>query len=155
MEVSPQATSPAPFQDYRAPKWLPGGHAQTIYPLLIKPELPAYRRERRTTPDGDFIDMDWIDGDAAQPLVILFHGLEGSSGSHYAISLMNALRARGWSGIVSHFRGCSGELNHRPRAYHSGDSDEIDWVLRCLRQEHPKRTLYVAGVSLGGNALLK
>jgi len=155
MEVSLQATSPAPFQDYRAPKWLPGGHAQTIYPLLIKPDLPAYRRERRTTPDGDFIDMDWIDGDAAQPLVILFHGLEGSSGSHYAISLMNAVRARGWSGIVSHFRGCSGELNHRPRAYHSGDSDEIDWVLRCLRQEHPKRTIYVAGVSLGGNALLK
>ncbi len=143
------------FPDYRAPKWLPGGHAQTIYPLLIKPDLPAYRRERRTTPDGDFIDMDWIDGDAVQPLVILFHGLEGSSGSHYAVSLMLALRQRGWAGVVSHFRGCSGEINHQPRAYHSGDSDEIDWVLRCLRQEHPKRTLYVAGVSLGGNALLK
>lgn len=143
------------FPPYHAPKWLPGGHAQTIYPLLIKPDLPAYRRERRETPDGDFIDLDWVDGDAEQPLVVLFHGLEGSSASHYAISLMQALRSRRWTGVVSHFRGCSGEANRKPRAYHSGDSDEIDWVLRCLRQQHPKRTLYVAGVSLGGNALLK
>jgi predicted alpha/beta-fold hydrolase len=155
-----------PFTPYRAPKWLPGGHVQTIYPLLIKASPPPYRRERWETPDGDFIDLDWIDApdsafDSAPsppntpPLIVLFHGLEGSSASHYATALMAAVKARGWSGVVSHFRGCSGETNRLPRAYHSGDSDEVDWVLRRLRQQHPKRAIHVVGVSLGGNALLK
>jgi predicted alpha/beta-fold hydrolase len=140
---------------YRAPAWLPGGHAQTIWPLLIKPALPPYRRQRWDTPDGDFIDLDRVDGAPAAPLLVLFHGLEGSSRSHYAIALMDAARRRGWHGVVPHFRGCSGELNRRPRAYHSGDSAEIDWILRRLRAEAPQRPLFAAGVSLGGNALLK
>jgi hypothetical protein len=140
---------------YAAPPWLPGGHAQTIWPLLRKDPLPAYRRERWDTPDGDFIDIDWIAGAAGMPLVVLFHGLEGSSRSHYARSLMHAAQARGWRGAVVHFRGCSGEPNRLPRAYHSGDSAEIDWVLRRLRAAQPASHLFVAGVSLGGNALLK
>ncbi|MBU1237730.1 MAG: hydrolase [Gammaproteobacteria bacterium] len=143
------------FPTYRAPKWLPGGHAQTIYPLLIKPAPPGYRRERCDTPDGDFIDLDWIDASADSPLVVLFHGLEGGSASHYAVSLMAALRQRGWGGVVSHFRGCSGEPNRLPRAYHSGDSAEIDWVLRRLRNRFSDRAIFAAGVSLGGNALAK
>ncbi|HTY98524.1 MAG TPA: hydrolase [Rhodocyclaceae bacterium] len=143
------------FPVYRAPTWLPGGHAQTVYPLLIKALPPAYRRERWDTPDGDFIDLDWLDGDDASPLVLLFHGLEGSSASHYATALMAALGTRGWTGVVAHFRGCSGEPNRLPRAYHSGDSDEIDWVLHRLRRRFPDRRIWSAGVSLGGNALLK
>ena len=75
--------------------------------------------------------------------------------SHYARALMNGVRSNGWTGVVVHFRGCSGELNRLPRAYHSGDSDEVDWVLRRLRANHPARPLFVAGFSLGGNALLK
>ena len=139
---------------YRSPGWLPGGHAQTIWPLLIKGPLPPYRRERWTTPDDDFIDLDWIAGNGATPCVVLFHGLEGSSRSHYARRLMQAVRQRGWHGVVVHFRGCSGEPNRLPRAYHSGDSQEIDWILRRLQaQGFP--ALFVAGVSLGGNALLK
>jgi hypothetical protein len=149
--------------DYRAPSWLPGGHAQTIYPLLIKPPRYPYRRQRWETPDGDFIDLDWNEAQAADgrstppavPLVALFHGLEGSSNSHYALSLIHALREIGWGGVVVHFRGCSGEPNRRPRAYHSGDSEEIDWIARRLRQENPARPLFAAGVSLGGNVLLK
>ncbi len=141
---------------YHPPKWLPGGHAQTLYPLLIKPEPLPYRRQRCDTPDGDFIDLDWIDtADQSTPLVVLFHGLEGSSNSHYAIALMRALSAIGWGGVVVHFRGCSGEINRLPRAYHSGDSDEIDWVLRQIQQRFPDRPRYAVGVSLGGNALLK
>lgn len=141
---------------YRPPKWLPGGHAQTLYPLLIKPEPLPYRRQRCDTPDGDFIDLDWIDtADQSTPLVVLFHGLEGSSNSHYAIALMRALSAIGWGGVVVHFRGCSGEINRLPRAYHSGDSDEIDWVQRQIQQRFPDRPRYAVGVSLGGNALLK
>ena len=139
---------------YLAPEWLPGGHAQTIWPLLIKGPLPRYRRERWDTPDDDFIDLDWIDGKPGTPCVALFHGLEGSSRSHYARRLMHAVERRGWHGVVVHLRGCSGEPNRLPRAYHSGDSQEIDWVLRRLHARgYP--ALFAAGVSLGGNALLK
>jgi predicted alpha/beta-fold hydrolase len=87
--------------------------------------------------------------------VVLFHGLEGSSGSHYAATLMAAVREERWRGVVVHFRGCSGETNRLPRAYHSGDSDEIDWILRRLKAQYPAANLYAVGVSLGGNALLK
>ena len=140
---------------YRAPAWLPGGHLQTIYPAtcIAKPPV-AYRRERWTSSDGDFIDVDFVDGQPGKPLVVLFHGLEGSSNSHYARSLMAALRERGWSGAVPHFRGCSGEANLMPRFYHSGDAAEIGWIMARLRQRAPG-PLYAAGVSLGGNALLR
>lgn len=140
---------------YRAPAWLRGSHAQTIYPLLLKGPPPRYRRERWDTPDGDFIDLDWLDGPPDAPLVILFHGLEGSSRSHYAQSLMHAIRKRGWCGVVPHFRGCSGEPNRTARAYHSGDYLEIDWILRRLQTRFPDKRRFAAGVSLGGNALLK
>ena len=149
---------------YRAPRWLPGGHLQTIYPPFFarRPRV-GYRRERWDTPDGDFIDLDWLDQDRRStpeesgpvPLVALFHGLEGSSNSHYAAALMGELRDAGWEGVVVHFRGCSGEPNRLRRAYHSGDSAEIDWVLRRLRRTRGKDGLYAVGVSLGGNALLK
>jgi len=139
---------------YQAPAWLPGGHAQTIWPLLIKGPLPDYRRERWDTPDGDFIDLDRVSGTPGAPCVVLFHGLEGSSRSHYARRLMHAVARLGWHGVVVHFRGCSGEPNRLPRAYHSGDSAEIDWILRRLHAAAPA-ALFAVGVSLGGNALLK
>jgi predicted alpha/beta-fold hydrolase len=141
--------------EYRAPLWLPGGHLQTIYPALAIARPPvAYRRERWDTHDGDFIDVDFVDGEPGQPMVVLFHGLEGSSDSHYARALMAALAARGWSGAVPHFRGCSGEANRAPRFYHSGDAGEIDWIVRRLRPRASGK-LFAAGVSLGGNALLR
>ena len=133
---------------YRAPWWLPGSHLQTIVPVFAPAPRIAWRRERWETPDGDFVDVDSA-GDGAGPLVALFHGLEGSSSSHYARRLGAQALARGWRIAVPHFRGCSGTLNRLPRAYHSGDSEEIDWMLRRLRPA------YAAGVSLGGNALLK
>lgn len=141
---------------YRAPRWLPGGHAQTLYAALALrlPHIP-YRRERWVLPDGDFLDLDWVDGPPEAPLVVLFHGLEGSSRGHYARALMQAVRRRGWRGVVPHFRGCSGEPNRLPRAYHSGDAAEIDLILRRFRSEFPGRALFAVGVSLGGNALLK
>jgi hypothetical protein len=140
---------------FAAPLWLRGAHAQTIWPLLRKGAMPDYRRERWATPDGDFIDLDWIAGPPQAPLVVLFHGLEGSSRSHYARRLMHAVSHRQWRGVVVHFRGCSGEANRLPRAYHSGDSTEIDWVLRRLKQQNPQTPLFATGFSLGGNALLK
>ena len=143
------------MKPYHAPAWLPGGHAQTLWPLLIKPRPPKLRRERWTTPDGDFIDVDHLDAAADAPLLVLFHGLEGSARSHYAISTALACKKAGWRLALPHFRGCSGELNRRPRAYHSGDSAEIDWILRRLHATNHGGKLHAAGVSLGGNALLK
>ena len=121
---------------YSAPPWLPGGHLQTIYPAIgmAKPAV-TYRRERWDAPDGDFVDVDFVDGQPGKPFVVLFHGLEGSSNSHYARALMAHIAALGWSGAVPHFRGCSGEANHGPRFYHSGDAQEIDWVVRRLHAQ--------------------
>jgi predicted alpha/beta-fold hydrolase len=143
---------------YPAPAWLPGGHLQTIYPALaVRAPSVAYRRERWDTPDGDFVDVDFVDGppgNLGKPLVVLFHGLEGSSQSHYAKAMMAEVAARGWSGAVPHFRGCSGEANRAPRFYHSGDAAEVDWILRRLRPRASGK-LYATAVSLGGNALLR
>ena len=143
------------MRPYSAPGWLPGGQAQTLWPLLIKPRPVPLRRERWTTPDGDFIDVDHLDGPPDAPLLVLFHGLEGSARSHYALSTAHACRKIGWRLALPHFRGCSGELNYRPRAYHSGDTAEIDWILRRLHLGNGGRPLHAAGISLGGNALLK
>jgi uncharacterized protein len=158
---------------FEAPAWLRNAHAQTLYAACVArcPRI-EWRRTRWPCPDGDFVDLDWLDCARGTlraalprnssssptlhpaPLIVLFHGLEGSSSSHYARTLMHAVDARGWRGVVVHFRGCSGEPNRLPRAYHSGDSAEIDWILRRLRSENAGPIAAVA-VSLGGNALLK
>jgi uncharacterized protein len=150
---SPAAHAPL----FRPARWLPGGHAQTIWPRFILPPAPAYARERIDTPDGDFIDLDWLASptDAPAPLVMLFHGLEGSSHSHYARALMHAVAARGWNGLVVHARGCSGEPNRLLRAYHSGDSAELDWLLPLIVPRMQGQPVYAVGVSLGGNVLCK
>ncbi|MDA8127495.1 MAG: hydrolase [Betaproteobacteria bacterium] len=141
---------------YRAPAWLPGGHLQTLYAsLFIRVAPVACRRERLELPDGDFLDFDWVDGRAGAPVVVLFHGLEGGAGSPYARRLMAQVRACGWHGTVAHFRGCSGEDNRLPRAYFAGDSEDVERILRHVKSQHPAAPLYAAGVSLGGNALLK
>jgi predicted alpha/beta-fold hydrolase len=152
-----------------SPLWLPGGHAQTIWAAtLSRSHLgapPRYRRERWGTPDGDFVDADWLvdpvgpaaaasAGPGERPLLVLFHGLEGSSHSHYALAFADWARRHGWAYAVPHFRGCSGELNHAPRAYHSGDHEEIGWMLAQLRARH-RGPIAAVGVSLGGNALLR
>ncbi len=218
--------------NYGAPWWLPDGNMQTIWAALRARRFaglaPVFQRERWTTPDGDFVDVDWLDvapprsltscsflppegalrlwpGEAgstapaggwmaptlptacgslppegaappavwqsqsrgrnladagagplasAPPLLVLFHGLEGSSASHYAQAFADVARSRGWSFAVPHFRGCSGEMNLAPRAYHSGDVAEIDWMLRRFASRHHGPVLAV-GVSLGGNALMR
>src|SRR5258708_9503782 len=136
--------------------WLPGAHLQTIYSArFARAPRIAMRRERWDTPDGDFVDIDFVDGPDGAPWVHLFHGLEGSSDSPYARLLMHHVRRRGWRGSILNFRGRSCDSNRLPRAYHSGDSDEIDWVLRRFRQRLPQAPVFVVGVSLGGNALAK
>ena len=146
---------------YQAPCWLPGGQMQTIWPALFAKThfgcRPQYRRERWDTPDADFIDVDFSVNEVSEqaPLLVLFHGLEGSSRSHYAEAFADWAGEHGLGFTVPHFRGCSGEINRAPRAYHSGDFEEIDWILRRLKTQNPQRKVIAVGVSLGGNALLR
>jgi len=150
---------------YTAPRWLPGGNLQTIWAALYARRFdgpaPVYRRERWTAPDGDFVDVDFVDAPrpGPRPLLVLFHGLEGSSRSHYAEAFAAFAASRVMAFAVPHFRGCSGELNLAPRAYHSGDYEEIDWILRRMHAQHVVQggggPVLAAGVSLGGNALLR
>ena len=177
------------IEPYAAPWWLPGGNLQTIWPALYARRVlgahPQYRRERWTTPDADFIDVDFLMGGAdldgaeqffdgpplkklalsggsavreatnvGATLVVLFHGLEGSSRSHYSEAFADFSQERGLAFAVPHFRGCSGELNLGPRAYHSGDFEEIGWILQRFRTQHAGPIVAV-GVSLGGNALMR
>lgn len=148
---------------YQPPLWLPEGHSQTIWSALCARrrqwQVRALARERWTTPDGDFVDIDrQTASSAARPLVVLFHGLEGSSQSHYAQAFADWAHEQDLNFALPHFRGCSGELNRAPRAYHSGDHEEIQWLLQRFRTEHRGaggRLLVAAGVSLGGNALMR
>lgn len=159
---APESNTPL---TYHAPWWLGrgafGAHWQTVYASKLgRPPVIAYQRERWDTtphgkPDGDFIDIDRVAGPADKPMLVVFHGLEGDSQSQYARNLMQEVVRRGWRGMVAHFRSCSGEINRLPRAYHSGDAAEIDWILRRARAESPEQPLYVAAISLGGNATLK
>jgi hypothetical protein len=144
---------------YHAPWWLPGGHPQTIWPAVVSARLAVpplgFVRERWTAPDGDFVDVDLRrSADPGARWLVLFHGLEGSSASHYAQAFAREAAAAGLHFALPHFRGCSGELNLAPRAYHSGDFEEIGWILERVRSMGPA-PLLAAGVSLGGNALLR
>ncbi|HYD75140.1 YheT family hydrolase [Ramlibacter sp.] len=164
MQAAAQASPAQPEAfPYAAPAWLPGGNLQTIWAALCADRAagapPQYRRVRWDTPDGDFVDLDWLEAPdrpstAGGPLLVLFHGLEGSSRSHYAEAFAGFAREQGLAFVVPHFRGCSGELNLGPRAYHSGDFEEVHWMLQRLRERHAG-PLLAAGVSLGGNALLR
>lgn len=151
--------------DEQTPWWLPGGHAQTIWSALYarrRQHALAARpllRERWSTPDGDFIDVDRQAASTPQrPMLVMFHGLEGSSASHYAQAFADWAAQHDVQWLMPHFRGCSGEINRAPRAYHSGDHEEIDWILRRLRTSHRVaggQSLLALGVSLGGNALMR
>ena len=114
-----QENSSDPFL---SPWWLPGGHLQTIMASLLPPPRVPLRRERWGTPDGDFIDVDFCGDPGAAKKLVLFHGLEGGSDSHYARAMAAHVIERGWRLAIPHFRGCSGEKNRTRRAYHSGDS---------------------------------
>lgn len=140
---------------YRPPFWLHGGHLQSIWPKLVRIGSPAYRRE--LLPDSlgaTEVAYDFVDGKRPDaPLLMLFHGLEGSSASHYARALMFAAQRHGWHGVVAHFRSCGEVENRAPVFYHSGDSAEVAHMLQLMHARYPR--ICAVGISLGGNALAK
>jgi predicted alpha/beta-fold hydrolase len=143
------------MSDFRPAWWCRNGHVQTVWGTLFRHRRLALRRERLATDDGDFVDLDWLDGPAAAPLLLVLHGLEGSARSHYVTGLLGEARARGWRGVALNFRSCSGEPNRLPRFYHSGDTADLDAVVRQLVEREPAASLGAVGVSLGGNVLVK
>jgi len=136
--------------------WLPGAHAQTLWGKFFRrPEIHDTRIERLETPDGDFLNLHHLDAPPGSPILLMLHGLEGSVRSHYIQGLLTEARQRGWRAAVLVFRSCGGELNRLERSYHSGETGDLAFVLNHLHSAFPGAPLVLAGVSLGGNVLLK
>lgn len=142
---------------FRPPVWLRNAHMQTVAARygrkVARPE--GLRAERWDTPDGDFLDIYRLDGDPAMPTALLLHGLEGSVDSTYFLALIQELHRHRWNVAAMEFRSCSGEMNHAPRMYHSGETEDIAFVASRLIEQNPNIALYVAGYSLGGNVTNK
>ena len=135
--------------------WLPGAHAQTLWPSLIRrPVEIELSLERLNLPDDDFIDLAWTKRNSGK-IVIVLHGLEGSIDSSYARGILAAIGKHGWHGVLMQFRGCSGEHNLKDRSYHSGETGDLRYLIETLRKRYPHSILCAVGFSLGGNALLK
>jgi uncharacterized protein len=115
----------------------------------------ATRMERWSTPDDDFLDLRRIDAPAGSPRLLILHGLEGTVRSHYAGGLLHEAQQRGWAADLLIFRSCGDEPNRALRLYHSGETSDLDFVVHRLLADDPARPLFIAGVSLGGNVLLK
>ena len=144
------------MRPFTAPLWARNPHCQTLLGALIhRGRRHLLRRERVLLADGDFIDLDWLlASSGAGPTVLILHGLEGSSRSPYIHRLLAACQARQWSAVVMHFRGCSGEPNRLARSYHGGETQDLDTIIRHLKDRSPEG-LCVVGYSLGGGVLLK
>lgn len=141
---------------YRAAWWVPGRHLRTLWSTLMRSrEHVPTRRERWDTPDGDFLDLDRLESREGQPRLLILHGLEGSAHSHYARGLLAAAKRRRWAADFLIFRSCGDEPNRLLRSYHSGETGDLDFVVRTLVEANPAQPLLLTGVSLGGNVLLK
>ncbi|MBB3140936.1 hydrolase [Halomonas organivorans] len=142
---------------FRPPPGLANRHVQTLLPRLLPCREPTLAWEELPLPDGDVVELAWVTPspeDATAPLLVLFHGLEGSVDSPYARQLLTAA-GNGHRALLMHFRGCGRRPNRRPRAYHSGDTADAHWLLTRLRHRYPRAALFACGVSLGANMLLK
>lgn len=145
----------APQAGYRPPWWCRNRHLQTVWSVVRRRRPPGLVRERLEIPDGDFVDLDWLPGLPGTPLLLVLHGLEGMTTSHYIAGLLRLAAARNWRAAVLWFRSCSGEMNRLPRFYHSGDTGDLDHTLGWLTEREPSLRVGVVGVSIGGNVLLK
>ena len=143
------------LKDYLPPFFLFNSHLETIFPALLRRVVVTpYNRERITTPDDDFLDLDWLQG-GADKVVVISHGLEGSSDRPYVKGMAKALHDNGFDVVAWNFRGCSGEMNRQRRFYHSGATDDLHTVVEHVLSQKKYESLFLVGFSLGGNLTLK
>ena len=136
--------------------WIPGPHLRTLWGKLVRRQIEvATRTIKWDTPDGDFLEIVRLDADEGSPRILLLHGLEGGPRSHYARGLMAEAARRGWGADLLVFRSCGSEINRTPRFYHSGETGDLAFALERIADEFPRSPLFLAGISLGGNVLLK
>jgi uncharacterized protein len=141
---------------YRAPRWLGNRHLMTIYAALVRwPLRLPVARERWELDDGDFLDVDRLRARADAPVVIVCHGLEGSSRAGYVRGVLGEAREHGLGALAVNFRGCSGEPNRLARFYHSGETGDLAHAIARVRAEQPGRAIGLVGFSLGGNVVTK
>lgn len=145
--------------EFKPCRWGANPHIQTLLPTLVrKNRTIPYITERLEMPDGDFVDLAWSDTPESgtdRPVILIFHGLEGSIDSPYVKGIFQQIRKLGWNAVLMHFRGCSGVPNRLPRRYHSGETSDAAYLIEGLRKRYPKAPLAAVGYSLGGNMLLK
>ncbi len=144
--------------EYSPAWWLPGAHAQTLWGKLFRRDpLQPTVVERWDTPDTDFLDIHRLRASSTSPSarLVVLHGLEGTIRSYYAQALLSEAGSRGWAADMLIFRSCGNELNRTRRFYHSGETTDLAFVIDRLLNEFPEQPLVLAGVSLGGNVLLK
>ena len=140
---------------YRPSPWARSGHLQTIGPTLFRAvKGVVWQRERVATGDGDFIDLDWF-ANARPRVLVLCHGLEGCSDTHYMKGMARACAKAGWDVVAYNFRGCSGEANRRASSYHSGSTDDLAFVIAHTLAAGSYQKLALTGFSLGANQVLK
>jgi predicted alpha/beta-fold hydrolase len=139
---------------YRPPLLLGNGHIQTIFPVLFRtvPDV-TYTRERISTRDNDFLDLDWS-CQGSERLAVISHGLEGNTGRNYVKGMVRAVNLAGWDALAWNYRGCSGEPNRQLRSYHNGATDDLDWVIRHAAESRSYDQIALIGFSLGGNLTL-
>ncbi len=150
--------SSAPHSEYtyRPAWWVPGAHAQTLWGKFFRrTRIADLHRVRWETPDNDFIDLYRLRGPAKAPRLLFLHGLEGTIRSHYVGGFFHEAKRRGWSADLLIFRGCGDEPNRAARFYHSGETTDLAFAVERVVAESPNTPLVLAGVSLGGNVLLK
>lgn len=143
------------MSDFHVPWWLGNAHMQTIYPHLFRKVPPLdWFRERIETQDGDFFDVD-IKLSRHQPIVVLIHGLEGSSSSTYVQGAAHQFIQRGWGVVALNLRSCSGEMNRNTHFYHSGWTIDLEILVQLLRKRYGEVPIFGLGFSLGGNLVLQ
>jgi hypothetical protein len=140
--------------------WLKNPHLQTIWASRLFRKQPlAIQTKRLELPDGDFLDLAWVGKEThynpATPIILILHGIAGNINSAYIQRILRAIDKRGWRGILMHFRGCSGTPNRLARGYHSGETEDLQYVVTEILRQEPQAPLFAIGYSLGGNVLLK
>jgi len=141
--------------EFKPAWWLRSPHLQTLWPVFFKKRhCLDLKNEQVDLIDGDFVDLCWSKK-TSQKTVLILHGLEGGIQSHYINGIIYRLEQSGYRPVLMHFRGCSGRVNKLARAYHSGETGDLAYIIEHIKNATGRYPYAAIGYSLGGNALLK